>query len=140
MADITLPIGRRGFPRFRLPGLQKASVLYLLGFIFVLFGAWIPHTFLTRTTFKIVAADEVVVGILGLALLIPLTAGVFDLSVGAMLAFSLVVVSWLEAHSHMNGLLASLLAVLACGVVGFLSGAVIVRFRVDSFIATLGMS
>ncbi len=82
----------------RLPGLQKASALYLLGFILVLFGLWIPETFLTQTTFKLVLADQVVIAILGLALLIPLTAGAFDLSVGAMLAFSLVIVSWFEAE------------------------------------------
>ena len=80
------------------------SAVYLLGFIFLLFALWIPETFLTQTTFKLVFADQVVVAILGLALLIPLTAGAFDLSVGAMLAFSLVIVSWFEAeHRHAGG-------------------------------------
>ena len=57
--------------RFRLPGLQTASALYLLGFIIILFGLWIPETFLTQTTFKLVLADQVVIAILGLALLDP---------------------------------------------------------------------
>ncbi|HEX9995474.1 MAG TPA: ABC transporter permease [Acidimicrobiales bacterium] len=141
MAQATLPVQRRrSVPSLRIPGLQKASAAYLLALIIVLFGIWIPDTFLTDTTFKVVAADQVVIGILGLALLIPLTAGVFDLSVGAMLAFSLVVVSWLEANTGLNGVLSCVVAILACGAVGFLSGLVVVRFRVDSFIATLGMS
>ena len=139
MATATVPARGEGF-RLRLPGMQKASVLYLLAFIMVLFSLWIPETFLTETTFKVVAADQVVIGILGLALLIPLTAGAFDLSVGAMLAFSLVVVSWLEANTGLNGVLSSLVAIAACAAVGFLSGLVIVRFRVNSFIATLGVS
>jgi ribose transport system permease protein len=126
--------------RFTLPGLQKASVLYLLAFILVLFSIWIPETFLTTTTFKIVLADQVVIGILALALLIPLTAGAFDLSVGAMLAFSLVIVSWMEANTDLNGIISCLVALLACAAVGFLSGLIIVRFHVNSFIATLGMS
>jgi ribose transport system permease protein len=124
----------------RIPGLQKASAAYLLIFEFILFGLWIPDTFLSETTFKVVGSDQVVVGILSLALLIPLTAGVFDLSVGNMLAFSLVIVSWLAQHTHLNSAVASLIALAACGVVGFLSGLVVVRFRVNSFIATLGMS
>jgi ribose transport system permease protein len=140
MVQAIVTAERRAAPQLRIPGLQKASAVYLLGFIIVLFGVWIPETFLTQTTFKVVLADQVVIGILGLALLIPLTAGVFDLSVGAMLAFSLVVVSWLEANTGLNGLLSSLVALAACAGVGFLSALVVVRFRVDSFIATLGMS
>ena len=116
------------------------GICILLALIFLLFGLWIPETFLTMTTFKVVLADQVVVGILALAILIPLTAGVFDLSVGAMLAFSLVIVSWFQANTQMNALLACVLALLCCAGVGFLSGLIVVRFRVDSFIATLGMS
>ena len=127
-------------PRFRIPGLQQASAAYLLVFIFVLFGLWIPESFLSATTFKVVAADMVVVGILGLALLIPLTAGVFDLSVGNTLAFSLVIVSALAQYTEVNGVVACLVALAACGIMGFLSGLVVVRFRVNSFIATLAMS
>ena len=96
----------------RLPGLQKASALYLLGFIFILFGLWIPETFLTQTTFKLVLADQVVIAILGLALLIPLTAGAFDLSVGTMLAFSLVIVSWFEQETGFNAILSCLFALV----------------------------
>jgi ribose transport system permease protein len=134
-----IPIEQTG-RRFRLPGLQKASALYLLVFILVLFGIWIPNTFLTATTFRVVGGDQVVVAILALALLIPLTAGVFDLSVGNMLAFSLVIVSWFQANTGLNGFVSAALAVLACAAVGFVSGLIVVRFRVDSFIATLAMS
>ena len=62
-------------------------MLYLLALILVIFGLWIPDTFLTHATFKIVLGDQVVIGILGLAVLVPLSAGAFDLSCGAMLAF-----------------------------------------------------
>jgi ribose transport system permease protein len=140
MTEATVPLARASRPRLHLPGLHQASALYLLVAIFLLFGLWIPNTFLTATTFKVVGGDQVVVAVLALALLIPLTAGVFDLSVGNMLAFSLVIVSWFQANTGLNGFVSSVLAVLACGAVGFVSGLVVVRFRVDSFIATLGMS
>jgi ribose transport system permease protein len=140
MTQATVPSERQWRRRLQIPGLKRASALYLLALIFVLFGLWIPSTFLTNTTFKVVGSDQVVVGILGLAVLIPLSAGAFDLSVGANLAFSLVIVSWLKGHTGINGLLACLIAVAACGAVGFVSGLVVVRFRVNSFIATLGMS
>jgi len=126
--------------RLHLPGMQRASAVYLLVLVVLLFGFWIPETFLTHVTFKVVAADQVVVGVLGLALLIPLTAGAFDLSVGNMLAFSLVLVSWMAQHTHINAALASVLAIVACGLVGLISGLLVTYFRVNSFIATLGMS
>jgi ribose transport system permease protein len=126
--------------RTLLPGLSKASVLYLLALILVLFSLWIPETFLTQATFKIVLADQVVIGILALAVLAPLTAGTFDLSCGAMLAFSLVIMSWFQAETGVNAALSSLIALAACAGIGFLSGMVVVKFRVNSFIATLGMS
>lgn len=130
----------RTLRRLRPPSLERASALYLFAFVLVLFGVWIPDTFLTSVTFRLVAADQVVIAILALAILVPLVVGAFDLSVGAMLAFSLVVLTWLEAHTELNAVISSAIAVAACGVVGFLSGLLVVRFRVNSFIATLGMS
>lgn len=126
--------------RLRPPSLERASALYLFAFVILLFGLWIPDTFLTSITFRLVAADQVVIAILALAILVPLVVGAFDLSVGAMLAFSLVVVTWLESHTEFNAVLSCVIAVVACGVVGFLSGLLVVRFKVNSFIATLGMS
>ena len=97
-------------------------MLYLLALILVIFRLWIPETFLTHATFKIVLADQVVIGILGLAVLVPLTAGAFDLSCGAMLAFSLVIMSWFQAETGLNAFLSAIIALAACAAVGFLSG------------------
>ena len=126
--------------RTLLPGLGRASVLYLLALVLVIFGLWIPDTFLSQATFKIVLGDQVVIGILGLAVLVPLSAGAFDLSCGAMLAFSLVIMSWFQAETGLHPLLSAIIALAACGGVGFLSGMLVVKFHVNSFIATLGMS
>src|SRR3954454_11986905 len=126
--------------RLRLPGLRSASALYLLALILVVFGTWVPETFLTRETFTLVLSDQAVVGILALALLVPLVCGAFDLSCGAMLGFSLVVVSWLQAHTGLGAPLSCLLALVACGLAGAGSGLLTVKFGVNSFIATLGMS
>ncbi|MFZ0668307.1 MAG: ABC transporter permease [Acidimicrobiales bacterium] len=126
------------FPEILKP--RNASALYLLVIVLVVFGLWIPGLFYSQATFRLVLSGQVAVGMLAIAILIPFTAGVFDLSVGSMLAFSLVIVSWLGVHSGMNGILRSVIAVAACAVIGFFSGLVTVKFRVNSFIATLGMS
>lgn len=126
--------------RLRPPSLQRASALYLLASIILLFGLWIPELFLTAITFRLVAADQVVIAVLALAILVPLVVRTFDLSVGAMLAFSLVVVTWLEANTELNAVVSCAVAIAACASIGFLNGLFVVRFKVNSFIATLGMS
>ena len=52
--------------------------------VFILvFGLWVPDEFLTTSTLHSVAAQQAVTGMVGLAILIPLAAGLYDLSVGA---------------------------------------------------------
>lgn len=124
----------------RLPGMDRASAVYLFGFVLILFSILTPNTFLTGATFKSVLADQVIIGMLALAVIIPLLAGAFDLSCGANLAFSLVIISWLQKNTGLNGFVCCALGVLAAGAIGFINGMITVRFRVNSFIATLGTS
>jgi ribose transport system permease protein len=126
--------------RLQPPGLNTYSAVYVLAAIYVVFGFSIPNTFLTPLTLRLTLSGQVVTGIVALALLIPLLGGTFDLSVGAMVAFSLAIISWFGLHTHVNIAVACLIAVAACAVVGAISGFIVVRLRVDSFIATLGMS
>jgi ribose transport system permease protein len=121
-------------------GFEKYSALYLLGIFLVVFGATKFHIFFSMTTFRSVLIEKVLVAILAIAFLIPLTTGTFDLSVGALMALGLVTTNWLGKHTHLPNLAIVGLALLLCGFVGFLSGWVVVKLRVNSFIATLGMS
>lgn len=124
----------------RFPTPQRASALYLLVILLVVFSLWIPDLFLTATTFRLVGADQAVIAILAIALLIPLVTGAFDLSVGAMLAFSLVIVTRLQESTDISAPVACVIALLACATVGAFSGLLVVRYQVNSFIATLGVS
>jgi ribose transport system permease protein len=121
-------------------GFEKFSALYLLGFFFLVFGFLRFHTFFSTTTFRLVLIEKVLYAILALAFLIPLTTGTFDLSIGALMALGLVTTNWLGKHTHLPNIAIVVCALLLCGFVGFLSGLVVVKFRVNSFIATLGMS
>jgi ribose transport system permease protein len=105
----------------------------------VIFSAKAPTLFPTGTTVKVVLTGQVTVGMLAIAALIPVTAGVFDLSIGSMLAFGMVITTKLSEY-HWNPLLASLAAIAVCASAGALNGFIVVRMNVNSFIATLGMS
>src|SRR4051794_20473095 len=121
-------------------GLGKYSAAYLWLLFIVLFGILEPDTFLTGTTFKLVFSEGVVTAILALAFLVPLTANTYDLTIGANLALSLVLSNYIGLHSGIPPLIGAVLSVLACMLTGFVSGWVVVKLRVNSFIATLGMS
>ena len=78
--------------------LGRFSAVFLwVGFI-ILFGIITGDTFFTTTTWKLTFSEGVVTAMLALAFLVPLVAGVYDLSVGAMMGLSLVILNWFGAN------------------------------------------
>ena len=121
-------------------GPRRLSAVYLAAVFFAIFSAIDPHTFPTSVTMRLVFSQGAVTCMLALAFLVPLAAGAYDLSVGALMALALTLCLWFNLHTHVPAGLAAVIAVVACTGVGAVSGFVIVRLRVNSFIATLGMS
>lgn len=119
---------------------RRISAIYLLGLFILLFGLLSPETFLTEITFTLIIRSGVVTCILALAFLVPLTAGVYDLSIGSVMAVSLGLVIYLSLHSDLPMPVTALIAVAAAGLCGAVSGFIVVKLHVDSFIATLGVS
>jgi ribose transport system permease protein len=121
--------------------LGKFSAVFLWAVFMIVFGLASPHVFLTLSTFTLTLAEGVVTAVLALAFLVPLAAGAYDLSIGSMMGLSLVIMNWFGAYQKSVPIaLVAIGAVLVCCLVGFLSGILVVKFRVNSLIATLGMS
>jgi ribose transport system permease protein len=123
--------------RFLSP--TRATALYLWLLFAVVFTV-ANDQFLTATTWRLVFSEGVVTAVLALAFLIPLVANTFDLSIGAVMGLSLVIVNWLGLNTSMPAGVAALVALLTCAAVGFVSGFIVVRLGVNSFVATLGVS
>jgi ribose transport system permease protein len=118
-------------------GFDRFSGLYLWAIFIITFGIWQPHLFLTLDTVHSIAASQAVIAMLGIAVLVPLAAGVFDLSIGATTNLSAVVVALLQTKHHW-GILPSILAAIVVGVIiGVVNGFLVVVLNVSSFIATL---
>jgi ribose transport system permease protein len=81
-----------------------------------------------------------VTAVLALAFLVPLVANTFDLSIGAVMGLSLVITNWLGANTSLPAGVAAVGALAACALTGIVSGFVVVKLRVNSFVATLGVS
>jgi ribose transport system permease protein len=119
---------------------RRISAVYLwIGFV-VIFGVLSPNVFLTKVTVQLIFSGGAVTCVLALAFLIPLIAGAYDLSVGALMSLSVAIGVYLQIHTSIPPALGAVIGVLACAAVGAVSGFVIVRLRVNSFIATLGVS
>lgn len=125
-------VSRRSF------GLDRYSGFYLWALFIVIFALWTPSLFLTKVTLRTVVDSQAVPALLAIAIVIPLAAGVFDLSVGATIGFSAVLVAWLQSVHHWNMWLAILVSVASCTAVGLFNGFVVVKLHVSSFIVTLG--
>jgi ribose transport system permease protein len=125
-------------PRINL-GFNRFSGLYLLALFILVFGIWTPKLFLTVATVHSVASEQAVTAMLGIAVLIPIAAGAYDLSVGATINLSTIVAVWLQTVQGWSMWPAILVAIGVCVVVGIVNGFVVVRLKVNSFIATLGM-
>ncbi|SRR5579884_343498 len=109
--------------------------------IVVLFFTLLPgtsQTFPTAGNFATILGSQAVIVILTLGLLVPLTAGDYDLSVGFTLTLAAMLVAVLNVQHHWPIVLAILVALGAGAMVGLVNGAFILFFRIDSIIVTLG--
>ncbi|GAA1003730.1 sugar ABC transporter permease [Acrocarpospora pleiomorpha] len=119
--------------------LDRFSGVLVLAVLVVIFGTALPDTFLTATTLKAVSQNQAVTFMAALALILPLAAGIFDLSVAATLGVA--VVLSLKLIEGGTPVVLAILATFGVGlVIGVVNGVVIVGLQVSSFIATLGMS
>lgn len=140
VAHATVTAKPSSIPRWlRLLSPSRASALYLwLGFVVVFSLA--SDQFLTATTWRLVFSEGVVTAVLALAFLVPLVANTFDLSIGAVMGLSLVITNWLGANTSLPASVAVIAALAACAASGAVSGFVVVKLRVNSFVATLAVS
>jgi ribose transport system permease protein len=119
---------------------RRISAVYLwVGFV-VVFGLLKPDVYLTKVTIQLIFSDGAITCVLALAFLVPLIAGAYDLSIGALMSLSVAIGVYLQVHTSIPPAVGAAIAVVTCAAVGAVSGFVIVRLKVNSFIATLGVS
>lgn len=119
---------------------KRVSGVYVLVALFILFSIWIPDLWLTRTTWIALASEQAVTATVALGLTVALAAGVFDLAVGAAMGVASATVATLCVEVGWDPLPAALVGLGTGFCIGLLNSLVVVKFRVDSFVATLGMS
>jgi len=118
--------------------LTRWSLVLAWGLLTVAFGIYEPSSFLTGGNFESIFGSQAVLVVLTLGLLVPLTAGDYDLSIGGVLSLAGMIVAELNVYHHWPVGLAALLAIAIGAAIGAANGAITLFFDIDPFIVTLG--
>lgn len=124
-------------PRRRQP-LARFAVLGLLALLILLFSVLRPDTFATTDNASTILIENAVLTMLALAVMIPLIANDFDLSVAAVLGLASMLAAGLPARQGFSVPL-TIVTILAMGLaVGGIHALLIVGMGLPSFVVTLG--
>lgn len=113
------------------------GVIYVELALIVVFALLAPETFPTFTTVKSVLNGSAIPGLMALALVVPLSARTFDLSIGNAMGLANMLIAWLLVDAQWGVLPAILVTLLVGLAMGLLNGVIVVSARIDSFIGTL---
>ncbi len=116
---------------------RNIGAVYVWLILIAIFTVWKPDLFPTARTGKTVLNEYAITGLAALSAVMPLAAGIFDLSIGSTVGFAGVFAGWSLNTLGLSPVLAILLTLAAGAAIGLLNAFVVVRMRIDSFIGTL---
>jgi ribose transport system permease protein len=116
---------------------NRIGAVYVLLAVIVVFSVWIPSNFLRVGTIQLILNSNSITALAGLALIVPLSARVFDLSFAYTMTLAGVTTSHFLVTSSVGLTGAIFLGLGAALIVGILNGIVVVVMKIDSFIGTL---
>ncbi|MFY0634344.1 MAG: ABC transporter permease [Vannielia sp.] len=122
----------------RLHMFERCALLLVWALLILGFSLALPNSFPRWGNFSILFASYAPAALLALAIIIPLTSGDYDLSVGAVMTLSSCMIAVLNAWMGLPILLCLLLSVLAGVAVGLFHAFFIVYVRIPSLVVTLG--
>ncbi len=132
--DRSTPLGRVRNLLHRYPALSPGIVLVVS---LIVFGLVSPRFFFANNL-SLITQQVAVVGTLAIAqTLVILTAGI-DLSVGAIMVLSSLVIAQTASQNHVPAPLALVLGLLVGLAAGALNGVLVTRLKLPPFIVTLG--
>lgn len=133
-AETDQSMGRNLFAALRGTAGPLVGLILLCAFLSIATG-----TFLSVRNALNILDQITVLGIMSVGMTFVILIGGIDLSVGSVLALAMMVMGWLANVMGVPLPIAILIALVASGLCGMVSGALITAFRVPPFIATLAM-
>src|SRR5690349_5158412 len=127
-------------PRRSLFAMLRGTAGPLVGLILLcVFLSLATDTFLSVRNALNILDQITVLGIMAVGMTFVILIGGIDLSVGSVLALAMMVMGWLANVMGVPLPVSILIALVAAGLCGMVSGVLVTTFRVPPFIATLAM-
>jgi ribose transport system permease protein len=118
--------------------LSQYSLIGVLVLLCVIFSVWNPKVFATTANLQTILLQQATVGLVALAVMVPLVAGQFDLSTGFQFGLAQSLCALLVIRQQWNPLVAILVVVAVGVLIGVINGQLITRLTLPSFTTTLG--
>ena len=126
-------------PRRRINlGFDRFSGVYVWVALIIVFSLWIPSLFFQLDNAKTVLAFQAISAIVALGLIVPVASGAFDLTIAGTMTVSGCFTGW-ALLQHKGVVFAVGGAFVIAILIGLFNALVVVKFKVDSFIGTLGV-
>jgi ribose transport system permease protein len=138
MTDISKPAAATATPINYTRLFERVALLIVWVLLIGLFTLLLPRSFLNWGNFSIMFASYAPAALLALAIIVPLTAGDYDLSVGATLTLTASLIAVLNVWYHLPLGLVLVIALGVSVIIGLVHGLFIIYFRVPSLVVTLG--
>jgi ribose transport system permease protein len=135
------PVARKtGLGSARAALFERYGLVIIFVVVAVVFSILRPATFAQYANFRSLAIAYSVLAIAALALIVPLVAGRFDISVGANIGMSSIVAASAMSTFDLPLPLAVLAGVATGAVIGVVNGLLVAYLGVNAIIGTLGVS
>ena len=118
---------------------KKNTIIFVLILLVAYFGVMRPTTFLTTKNLFSVLRQSSIVGIATMGMMFTLLAGGIDLSISSVISMSCIISAVMVGTYQLNSALSFVVAIIVCGLVGSITGYVIVATNIPAMIATLAM-
>lgn len=119
--------------------IQKYSVIIAWVIVIAVFAVTSGDLFFNWNTLSLITGTRSVVAILALAIMIPLTAGDYDMSAAYTMTLANMITVYLSIEKGVNVWLSALIAIIAGVAIGFVNGIFVVKIGIDPFIVTMGV-
>jgi ribose transport system permease protein len=131
---------RRDSRKLALEGLERGGLPLLMAVMFAFFAidSTTGSVFRSSANLDNILANQAVTGLVALAMVVPLVAGYFDLSVGATAGVANVAMA-ATIGTHSWPVLPAIAFVLAIGaLIGLINGFLVAKLKLAAFVITLG--
>jgi ribose transport system permease protein len=130
----------KGGHRLFVAWFERLALILVWALTIALFGYLRPDSFLTWSNFATILGSQSVIVVTALGLIIPLTAGDYDLSIASNLTLSATVLAVVNVNLGLP-IYWAVPAALATGVaIGLVNGFFVLYFRMNSLIVTMGVA